>query len=113
MVIADIYGPHQIRMQAHMVPIVADIASIFGPILNQDCMHTCMHTCIWSPSLPKLQAYLGTRLGTELVTQDFISTCLLTRRFAIDPPKTYISSFNVAAHEPTVVVVVSLVSGES
>ena len=39
-------------MQAYMVPIITDIAGIVGPLLKQDCMH------IWSPSLPRLQAYL-------------------------------------------------------
>ena len=42
--IAGIYGPYQIRLQAYMVPIVTEIAGIFGPLLNQDCMH------IWSLS---------------------------------------------------------------
>ena len=40
--IAGIYGPHQMRLQAYMFPIVTEIAGIFGPLLNQDCMH------IWS-----------------------------------------------------------------
>ena len=50
--IAGIFGPHQIRLQAYMVPIVTEIAGIFVPLLNQDCMHS------WSLSSPRLQAYL-------------------------------------------------------
>ena len=37
--IAGIYGPHRIRLQAYMVPIVTGIAGIFGPYLDQNCRH--------------------------------------------------------------------------
>ena len=37
--IAAIYGPRQIRLQAYTVPIETKIAGIFGPLLNQDCVH--------------------------------------------------------------------------
>ena len=52
LVIVGIFGPYQIRLQAYMVPIVTEIAGIFGPLLNQDCMH------IWSLSWSRLQAYM-------------------------------------------------------
>ena len=79
------------------------------------------HPSLESSLEPKFKTKIGTglrtepetRLGNELVTQDFISTYLLTRRSANCPPKTYISPFIVAPHEPTVVVVLILFEGES
>ena len=41
--IAGINGPHQIRLQAYLVPNVIKIAGIFGPYHDQSCRH------IWSP----------------------------------------------------------------
>ena len=37
--IVGIHGPQQIRLQAYLVPILTEIAGIFGPSRDQDCTH--------------------------------------------------------------------------
>ena len=62
-------GPHQIRLQAYMVPFVTDVAAIFGTQIAcifdpyQDSTH------IWALSLLKLHAYL---VNNEMLLQVYL-----------------------------------------
>ena len=52
-VISGIFGPHQIRLQTYMVPIVTDIAGIFGTIFTKIARifsPQWNYYCIYGPS---------------------------------------------------------------
>ena len=62
-------GPHQIRLQAYMVPFITDVAVIFGTQIAcifdpyQDSTH------IWALCLLKLHAYL---VSNEMLLQAYL-----------------------------------------